>query len=181
MVTRKLIPGIFLDRDGVICRTFIRNGKPFAPRSLEEFKLMPNSRRSVMQLKQAGFIVVVVTNQPDIGNGFVNNEVINEMHQKLLEKTLVNDIIVCPHRQDYGCKCRKPEPGMLFTASEKYGIDLRKSFMVGDRASDIEAGEKAGCRTVFIDRHYSEPPPPAPEAIVNSLQKAVKYILINHK
>ena len=181
MVIRKLLPVVFLDRDGVISRTFIHNAKPYAPRCLEDFKLMPNSRLSVMQLKQAGFMVVVVTNQPDIGNGMVALEVVESMHQKLLETTMVDDVFLCPHRQDEGCNCRKPKPGMLFDASEKHGIDLKKSFMVGDRASDIEAGKKAGCRTIFIDRHYAELPPTTPEITVNSLQKAVKYILMNYK
>lgn len=178
---RKLLPAVFLDRDGVISRTFIRNAKPYAPRRLEEFKLMPNARQSVMQLKQAGFIVIVVTNQPDVGNGLVTLEVVESMHYKLLERTRVNDVFLCPHRQDEGCNCRKPKPGMFFDASAKHGIDLSKSFMVGDRASDIEAGKKAGCRTIFIDRHYAEPLPLSPEVSVTSLQQAVKYILMNHK
>ena len=180
MVIRKLLPAVFLDRDGVICQTYILNAKPYAPRRLEDFKFMPNSRCSVMKLKQAGFIVVVATNQPDIGNGFVTLEVVKKMHQKLIEKTMVDDVFLCPHRQDEGCKCRKPKPGMLFDASEKHGIDLSKSFMVGDRASDIEAGRRAGCRTIFIDRHYAEAHPPNPDATVSSLQKAVSYILKNH-
>ena len=101
------------------------------------------------------------------------------MHQKLREKTKVDDVYLCAHRQDEGCECRKPKPGMLFEASAKYGIDLRNSFMVGDRASDIEAGKKAGCRTIFINRHYAEPRPENQDVTVNSLQKAVNYILSN--
>lgn len=181
MVIRELSPAVFLDRDGVLCRTIVRNGKPYAPRRMEDFKLMPNSRYSVMLLKQQGFKVFVVTNQPDIGNGFVTPAIVESMHKKLFEKTMVDDVFLCAHRQDEGCECRKPKPGMLFDASEKHGLDLSKSFMVGDRASDIEAGKKAGCRTIFIDRHYVEPRPHNPEATVNSLQKAVAYIITNNK
>jgi D-glycero-D-manno-heptose 1,7-bisphosphate phosphatase len=180
-MNNKLHPAVFLDRDGVICRTFIRNGKPYAPSKMEDFKLMPNSHHSVMLLKQEGFKVIVVTNQPDIGNGIVALEVVESMHQKLRKKSMVDDVILCAHRQDEGCECRKPRPGMLIHAANKHGIDLNKSFMIGDRASDIEAGKNAGCRTVFIDRHYAEPPPLNPETTVNSLQKAVAYIITNNK
>ena len=181
MVIGELSKAVFLDRDGVLCRTFIRNGKPYAPRRFEDFKLMPYSHESVMLLKQHGFKVLVVTNQPDIGNGFVTTEVVNSMHEKLKEKTIVDDIFLCAHQQDEGCDCRKPKPGMLIHASEKYGIDLNRSFMVGDRASDIEAGKRAGSRTIFINRYYAESRPINPDVTVKSLQGAVKYILTNHK
>jgi len=101
------------------------------------------------------------------------------MHQKLRDKTKVDDVFLCAHRQNEDCDCRKPKPGMLLAASVKHGIDLSKSFMVGDRASDIEAGQRAGCRTIFIDRHYKEPRPMPTDATVKSLQSAVKYILAN--
>ena len=172
-------PAVFLDRDGVLCRTFVHNRKSYAPRKLRDFFLMPYTQNSIAQLKQAGFKVIVVTNQPDIGNGFVDLSVVESMHQKLLSKTLIDDVFLCAHRQDEYCKCRKPRPDMLLAAAEKHNIDLSKSYIVGDRASDIEAGHRAGCKTVFIDRHYSEARPEKPETIVHSLQKAVKYILIN--
>lgn len=177
MVNKVLFPAVFLDRDGVICRTFIHNGKPYAPRKLKDFILMPNAQRSVALLKQLGFKVIVVTNQPDIGNGFVQFEEVAEMHTKLIERTMIDDIFICPHRQDEGCDCRKPNPGMLITASLKHSIDLKKSFMIGDRSSDIVAGNKAGCKTIFIDRHYKETPPSDYHAKVNSLQSAVSYII----
>jgi len=178
-VISKKIPAIFLDRDGVLCRTIVRNGKPYAPRSLEDFKLMPNSSRSVKLLKDNGYKVIVVTNQPDIGHGKVTLEAVEAMHKKLCEKTKVDDVYLCAHRQDEGCECRKPNPGMLLSASKKYGIDMNRSYMIGDRASDIEAGKKVGCRTIFIDRHYAEPRPLDAEVNVNSLQRAVNYILSN--
>lgn len=177
MVKNLLSPAVFLDRDGVICRTFVRNGKPYAPRKLKDFILMPNSQRSVDLLKKLGYKVIVVTNQPDIGNGFVQAEEVTAMHKKLYEKTLVDDIFYCPHRQDEGCNCRKPNPGMLMEASIKHSIDLKKSFMVGDRASDIEVGLKVGCKTIFIDRYYKETKPQHYSAKVSSLQAAVSYII----
>ena len=178
-MNKVLCPAVFLDRDGVLSRSIVRNGKSFAPRSLKDFILMPNSHRSVMLLKQFGFKVIVVTNQPDIGNGLVTLAVVELMHQKLLEKIMVDDVFLCAHRQDEGCDCRKPKPGMLLAASVKHGIDLKKSFIIGDRSIDIEAGQRAGCKTIFIDRHYKEPGPMHAETKVTSLQSAVAYILDN--
>ena len=177
MVKKLLSPAVFLDRDGVICRTFVRNGKPYAPRNLKDFILMPNSKKSVSLLKKFGYKVIVITNQPDIGNGLVEVEEVNAMHNKLFEKTLVDDVFYCSHRQDEGCNCRKPNPGMLMDASIKHGIDLKRSFMIGDRASDIEAGLKTGCKTIFIDRHYKEPKPLHYSCKVSSLQSAVSFII----
>lgn len=174
-----LYPAVFLDRDGVLCRTFVRNGKSYAPRKLKDFILMPNSHQSVDNLKKAGFIVIVVTNQPDIGNGLVSLSIVESMHKKLFDKTKVDDIFVCAHSQNEGCNCRKPNPGMLLAAAKKHKIDLGKSYMIGDRASDIVAGQRAGCKSIFIDRNYAEGLPSYPEATVQSLQKAVSYILTN--
>lgn len=181
MVNKVLSPAVFLDRDGVINRTFVRNGKPYAPRSLKDFKLMPNSKKSIELLKKNGFKVIVVTNQPDIGNSVVQLEEVEAMHLKLYEKTMIDDVFICPHRQDEGCTCRKPNIGMLIKASKKHNIDLKKSFMVGDRSSDIEAGNNAGCKTVFIDRHYKEASPLQFHFKVNSLQSAVRHIINTKK
>lgn len=174
-------PAVFLDRDGVLCRTSIHNRKSYAPRNLKDFILLPYTQKSISQLKQAGFKVIVVTNQPDIGNGFVAFSVVESMHQKLFSKTPIDDVFLCAHRQDENCKCRKPNPGMLLAAVEKHDIDLSKSYMVGDRASDIEAGQRVGCKAIFIDRHYDEVRPLNPEKTVSSLRKAVNYILTNKK
>ncbi len=174
-----LNPAVFLDRDGVLCRTFVRNGKSYAPRELKNFILMPNSHHLVNLLQRAGFKVIVVTNQPDIGNGFVALSIVESMHKKLFNKTKIDDVFLCPHRQDEGCNCRKPNPGMLLAAAEKHKIDLGKSYMVGDRASDVVAGQRAGCKSIFIDRQYAESRPLNPEVTVKSLQKAVSYILTN--
>lgn len=172
-------PAVFLDRDGVLCRTSIHNRKSYAPRNLKDFILLPYTQKSISQLKQVGFKVIVVTNQPDIGNGFVALSVVESMNEKLFSKTLIDDIFLCTHRQDEHCNCRKPNPGMLLAAAEKHDIDLSKSYMVGDRASDIEAGHSAGCIAIFIDRHYDEIRPRKPEKTVSSLRKAVIYILKN--
>jgi len=155
----------------------MRGGKPYAPRRLEDFRLLPGVSKSVDALKRAGFLVVVVTNQPDIGNGLVEASIVEAMHARLRSRVAVDDIRICPHRQDAGCSCRKPKPGMLLAAARQWNIDLKISYMVGDRASDIVAGKAAGCYTLLINRHYSEPLLNAPERTVRSLPAAVRFIL----
>lgn len=168
---------VFLDRDGVLCPPIVRNGKAFAPTSLEDFRLVPDAAASVASLKAAGFLVIVVTNQPDIGNGLVSEKLVEQMHERLRAAVEVDDIVTCPHSQTAGCSCRKPLPGMLLDSARRFSIDLDESFMVGDRASDVAAGESAGCRTIFIDHNYSEPPPEHPDHKTDSLRAAADYIL----
>ena len=170
-------PAVFLDRDGVLSRSLVRDGKPYAPRALKEFRLLPRAAVSVKRLQSAGFLVVVATNQPDIGNELVSRALVDAMNDRLKRRTSVDDIEMCPHRQDEGCSCRKPKPGMLIKAARLHDIDLKRSFIVGDRASDIAAGEAAGCLTLFIDRRYRESPPHAPSASVRSLPAAVDFII----
>lgn len=178
MVTaaRPLVPAAFLDRDGVIVRSEVIDGKAYAPRRLEDLRLLPGAAESVRRLKSYGFLVVVVTNQPDVGNGFVERSLVEAMHEKLHAKLLIDHIEVCYHAQSAGCTCRKPKPGMLHTAAQKLSIDLAASFMVGDRVSDLEAGSTAGCRTVFIDRGYRETGPVHAWATARSLPGAVRRI-----
>jgi len=168
---------VFLDRDGVLNRVEVRCGKPFAPRDLRNFRLLPGAAAAVERLKAAGFLVVVTTNQPDIGNGLVDAAVVEAMHARLRDRVAVDDVRVCPHAQTAGCACRKPRPGLLLEASRDWGIDLVRSFMVGDRAGDVEAGHAAGCRCIFIDRQYCEPIPSLQIATVASLASAVSVIL----
>ena len=144
---------VFLDRDGVLNRCAVHGGKPYAPRRLADFRLLPGVAQAVRALKRAGFLVVVVTNQPDIGNGRVEAAVVEAMHRKLKARVPVDDIRVCPHRQDADCACRKPRPGMLLAAAADLRIDLKNSYMVGDRRGDIVAGKAAGCYTFLINRH----------------------------
>ena len=168
---------VFLDRDGVINRCEVRNGKPYAPRRLEDFRLLPGVKNAVRALKRAKFLVIVVTNQPDIGNGLISKITVEAMHQWLERHLHVNDIKFCPHRQDENCGCRKPKPGMLLEAAKQWNIDLGNSYMVGDRCSDVIAGQSAGCYTIFINRGYREGKCPKPDRMINSLPAAVRLIL----
>jgi D-glycero-D-manno-heptose 1,7-bisphosphate phosphatase len=179
MVNQVRRRAVFVDRDGVINRAQVRDGKPWAPRSAAEFRLLPGVPAAVQRLRDAGFLVAVVTNQPDIGNGLVDESAVEQMHERLRSRVPVDDIRVCPHSQSAGCDCRKPKPGMLVAVAREHRIDLASSFMIGDRASDMIAGATAGCYTIFVERGYAEEArrPVRANATVRSLPEAVRYIL----
>lgn len=178
----KLRRAVFLDRDGVLVKSGIREGQPVAPASLEQFQILPGVPAALEQLKRRGFLLVVVTNQPDVARGVIPAAAIEQMHRRLLEVLPVDDIRVCMHDDGDGCHCRKPKPGMILDAARAYGIDLRGSFMVGDRWRDVEAGHAAGCKTVFIEHGYGERQPAVPpDARVHSLEEAVDWILAHSR
>ena len=169
---------VFLDRDGVIAVPELRDGRSFAARTLAEFRLYPEASPSLHKLKRAGFILAVVTNQPDVGHGVIQRCEVDKMHAIIARELPVDLIKVCFHRQSDGCRCRKPKPGMLIEAAEELGIDLAQSFMVGDRASDVEAGRAAGCATVFIDLGYdAEHKPKNADYVAASIVEATDIIL----
>lgn len=168
---------VFLDRDGVLNRAVVRDGKPYPPATLEEFELLPGVERTTRALREAGFLIVVVTNQPDVATGVQRREVVEAMHNKLRAAGLCDVVKVCYHADADGCDCRKPKPGMLIEAAREWQIDLACSFMVGDRWRDVAAGKAAGCRTFFIDYEYQERHADNPDAVVASLEEAGKLIL----
>jgi D-glycero-D-manno-heptose 1,7-bisphosphate phosphatase len=168
---------VFLDRDGVIVRAEVRNGKSYAPRRLEDFRLLPGAGESIRALRANGFLTIVVTNQPDIGNGLVDPTVVEEMHAIMRRKLPLDSIEICPHRQTDDCECRKPRAGLLRAAADRFSIDFSSSFMVGDRCSDMVAGRAVGCYTLFVDRGYDRCSDIRPDAVVRSLRQAVQHIL----
>jgi len=169
---------VFLDRDGVLVVPSFRNGRSFAPTTLEQFEIYPEAPECLSRLKQAGFLLVVVTNQPDVGAGRVRREIIEEMHMRLRQALPLDAIKVCFHRQNENCTCRKPLPGLLLEAADELVVDLANSVMIGDRASDVEAGFAAGCSTVFIDLNYTaETPPKRVDFTAAGLTEAVNWLL----
>lgn len=176
--TGRSAKAVFLDRDGVLTIPLFRDGRSFAPLKLEEFELYPGIAGGLKALKRQGFLLVVVTNQPEVGRGRLGQETLREMHRRLSAVLPVDAIKVCPHIPEDRCNCRKPLPGMLLEAAKEFEIRLSASYMVGDRAGDIAAGHAAGCRSIFVDLGYTaEPPPREPDAVVPSLQGAVDWIL----
>jgi D-glycero-D-manno-heptose 1,7-bisphosphate phosphatase len=171
---------VFLDRDGVLNRAIVRDGKPYPPASLEELEIAENAAGSLRLLKNLGFLLLVVTNQPDVARGTQTLDTIHALHQTMLQTLPLDDFLICPHDDRDGCRCRKPLPGLLLEAQTRYGIDLGRSFLVGDRWRDIDAGRAAGCRTVLLDHNYRERGPTLPpDAKVGSLRDAVDWIVRN--
>jgi D-glycero-D-manno-heptose 1,7-bisphosphate phosphatase len=172
-----LKPAVFLDRDGVLNRVLLRDGLPFGPMTVAEFVLVDGAAADVRRLKDAGYAVIVATNQPELARGRLEPAALEAMHAKLRAEVPVDAIYVCPHDDSAHCACRKPRPGLLLSAAREHGIDLNRSFMVGDRWRDVEAGKAAGCRTVLVDMGYREELKTPPDHVVASLGEAVREIL----
>jgi len=168
---------VFLDRDGVINRAHIREGRPYPPVDLKEVEILPGVFEALTALHQAGFLLIVVTNQPDVARGATSREAVEKINKHLASCLAIDEFYTCYHDTDDGCDCRKPQPGALLAAAQKYDIDLASSYMVGDRWRDIEAGQLAGCKTIFIDYKYAEKQPESFDFRVNSLLKASQIIL----
>ena len=168
---------VFLDRDGVLNRSLIRDGRPFAPTRLEEFEILPGVPEALLRLRAAGFLNVVVTNQPDIATGKQQPEVLALMHSRLMSELAIDSIRVCGHVDADNCACRKPRPGLILDAARDLGIDLASSYLIGDRWRDIAAGQQAGCEAFFIDYAYAEKQPEKPYVAVKSLVDSVDRIL----
>jgi D-glycero-D-manno-heptose 1,7-bisphosphate phosphatase len=170
---------VFLDRDGVINQCKVVDGKPYPPSGIDEFVILPGVMEACRKLKQAGFFLVVATNQPDVGRGTLKREVVDSMHKILAQQLPIDRVEVCfhPGKGESNCDCRKPKPGMLLRAAAELKIDLQRSWMVGDRWRDIDCGHAAGCRTVLIDYHYDEPLRQQPDFRVNNLLEAADLIL----
>jgi D-glycero-D-manno-heptose 1,7-bisphosphate phosphatase len=158
-----------------------RDGKAVAPTSLDQFRLLPGVPEAVTRLRAAGFLIIVVTNQPDVATGRTSLAVVEAMHAEIRRQMPIDAIKACYHIDADQCNCRKPKPGMILEAAEQYGIDLSASVVVGDRWRDTEAGRAAGCLTIFIDYGYEQDGPNRPNLIVQSLPDAVAYILQNLK
>lgn len=170
---------VFLDRDGVINRALTRDGEPYPPSSLAEFEILPGVAEACAKLKQAGYLLVVGTNQPDVGRGTLKQEVVEAIHADLCRRLPIDRVEVCYHpgKQDSECDCRKPKPGMLLRAARELSIDLARSFMVGDRWRDIDCGHAAGVTTILIDYGYAESLRKSPHHRVGSLAEAANLIL----
>ena len=168
---------MFLDRDGVINRALARAGKPYPPARAAELEIVPEAPAALAELKRRGFLLIVVTNQPDVARGTQSRAAVEEIHAVLRAALPLDDIRVCWHDDADRCACRKPRPGLLTAAACAHGIDLTRSYLIGDRWRDIDAGHNAGCATVLIDYGYHEPPPARPpDARVTSLAEAVRWI-----
>jgi D-glycero-D-manno-heptose 1,7-bisphosphate phosphatase len=169
---------VFLDRDGVLNRAIVRDGKPYPPDSVADLDILPGVPDALADLKAAGFLLLVVTNQPDVAKGIQLRAKVEAIHQRLQAELPLDAIFVCYHQDSDRCNCRKPAPGLLEEAAARYELYLPFCFMVGDRWRDVDAGCRAGCRTIFLDYGYREQAPENEPAVrLGSLPEAADWIL----
>jgi len=174
-----LRPAVFLDRDGVLNRAFPDGRSTRPPRALDELELLPGVAEAVRRLQAAGLALVGVSNQPDLARGLTSAAVVAELNAALQERLPgLLDILVCPHDDADGCACRKPRPGLLLEGARRFGLDLRRSALVGDRWSDVAAGQAAGCRTVLIEGPWSGRERCAPDLVARDLGEAAELLLV---
>jgi D-glycero-D-manno-heptose 1,7-bisphosphate phosphatase len=168
---------VFLDRDGVLNRSVVRSGKPYPPRTLEELQILPGVAEALRRLRAAGFLLIVVTNQPDVARGTQRRAVVEAINAALCAALPLDGVLTC--YDDGNTPRRKPNPGMVLEGAERHGVALGASFLIGDRWKDVEAGRRAGCRTVLLDCGYAEAGPPGVVADFTTpdLGAAVDWIL----
>lgn len=169
---QRLNRAVFLDRDGTI-----NVDKGFV-HSIDDFEFIPGVPQAIKLLKNAGFLVIVVTNQSGVARGYYPLDAVHRLHQYLSDQlaefgTGVDGYYICPHHlqgkeYDYAraCSCRKPFPGMILHAAEDFAIDLTCSYMIGDKQSDVQAGLAAGCRPMLLATGYGPDQLPAMWATV---------------
>jgi D-glycero-D-manno-heptose 1,7-bisphosphate phosphatase len=150
------LPAVFLDRDGIINRAIVRDGKPFPPARLEELQILPGTVTALSLLSSAGYLLIGVTNQPDVARGTQSRQTVESFNALLRSQLPIHEIFVCYHDNGDHCNCRKPKPGLILEAAQKYGLDLSRSWMIGDRWKDIAAGQAVRLKTIFVDYHYAE-------------------------
>ena len=168
---------VFLDRDGVLNRALVRDGLPYPPTELAEVEILPGVLEALLMLKDAGFVLITVSNQPDVARGSLSIDNVEAINAYLGERLPIDRFIMCYHDSADDCVCRKPKPGMLNAGALEFNIDLSQSYMVGDRWRDTEAGERAGCKTIFLDYGYDEKQPKNFNHRVRSLAEAADIIL----
>lgn len=167
---------IFLDRDGIVNQSIIRNGKPYPPDSLGEFIWVSGIRETLVELSARGYLLLIVTNQPDISRGTANLATVNAFHHRILSDLPIKKIYVCPHDDAALCSCRKPKPGLLLQGRDEFGIDMALSYMVGDRWRDVDAGNAAGCVSLFVDYAYEEDLKTKPAHVVKDVRQILGLI-----
>lgn len=180
---------VFLDRDGTINRD-----SPDYIKSRQEFEFLPGSLEAVKNLTQNGFTTIVITNQSAVPRKLISLKELEAVHNMMIDAAArhggeITDIFYCPHMPEDGCDCRKPEPGLIYQAREKYLIDLSAAVMVGDSARDIECARRAGCgRAVLVQGGLENDAEKELKArqvrvdyVAKDLLEAAAWIVKNHK
>ena len=167
---------IFLDRDGVLNETIIKEKEITSPLKLDELKIFPDAKETLLTFKKCGYLLIMVTNQPDIARNKNTKKNVEEINDCLKNYLKLDDVCVCYHDDKDFCNCRKPKSGMLIEASKKHNIDLPKSFIIGDRWRDVEAGKNVKCKTIFIDFKYQEKLKNKPDYIITNIADAKNIV-----
>jgi D-glycero-D-manno-heptose 1,7-bisphosphate phosphatase len=170
-------PAVFLDRDGVLNEAVLRDGRPHPPTTADELVLRPGVAAACARLREAGYLLVMVTNQPDIARGTTTRAAVDRINDHLVAELGLDAVAVCPHDDADTCACRKPAPGLILEAAERLGVDLGASLMVGDRWRDIAAGAAAGVTTVWVRSTYREQAPRDPDHVIDGLDELVPIAL----
>jgi D-glycero-D-manno-heptose 1,7-bisphosphate phosphatase len=147
---------VFFDRDGVLNQLVQRDGSYYSPQNIEDFHIVNEAKKVVQLVHKMGFLAIVVSNQPDISRGKLKQSELDKMTDMLYEKLSIDDVIYCTHDDDNDTGCRKPAPGLFFTAQKKYNIDFNKSFMIGDTWKDVEAAKNAGISMILLNKNYNQ-------------------------
>lgn len=173
-----LTPAVFFDRDGVLNEATVRDGTPHTPRSLAELHIAPGAMSAVAAVRGAGYMAIIVTNQPDVARGVQDRGLVDALNAAVAGAVGADAVYTCAHDDADDCTCRKPKPGLILRAAEHYHLDLKRSFFVGDRWKDVACGKSAGCTTIFLDRGYPETSSdPGADYSVSSLEDAISCIL----
>ncbi len=167
---------VFMDRDGVLIEAIVRDNKPYAATSAEDVRIIAGVREACADLRKQGFLLFLVTNQPDVARGKISRNFVDAVNNGLVAQLGLDGARVCDHDNTDNCPCRKPKPGLITQAAAEFGVDLNASYVIGDRWRDIEAGRRAGCCTVFIDYGYDEPLSSPPDHNAGSLLEAARWI-----
>ena len=168
---------VFLDRDGVLNQVVLRDGVPRSPLTKAELKIADGVRPALETLKKENFVLIVVTNQPEVARGIQDKRWVEYVHDWLRLELPIDDIRTCFHDNDDRCLCRKPRPGLLVDAASYWNVDTRRSFMVGDRDKDIAAGRGAACRTILLRRAYNRDCRPTPDFACDTFTEAAEWIV----
>lgn len=172
-----LSKAVFLDRDGVINQTILRDGAQRAPQDFSDFVFVEDVHATLCTLHERGYVLLVCTNQPDVARGWQTRAQVDAFHAHICAQLPVARVYACFHDNSDACECRKPKPGLLLQGSREHAVDMTQSFMVGDRAGDIEAGRAAGCRTVYVRHPHDHAPDPAADFNITRLAELTNIIL----
>lgn len=143
-------PAVFIERDGILNETRVERGQRVTPLTLNEFHLHREVAPLLHEVKVAGLLLIVTTNQPGLSRGHQSRRELDRMHQSLRATFLIDDLLVCPHEDADRCPCRKPKPGLFLEAAHKWGIDLNRSFVVSDKWQDAEAARRVGATSLLV-------------------------------